>query len=227
MGAFYKQLEGHTSRCKPCLSEESKARWTEDRRNLSKQRRKDLIAAGKCPGHPKESLAPGKKTCQKCFDKALDNAQKRYLALKTQKLCITCSKTPARNGRVQCQECGDRSSKLRIELVQRNVQVRLRQNLSRRIRCALQGTAKSEATIKMIGCSVERLRQHLESLFQDGMTWENYGLRGWHIDHIRPVSSFDLSLPEEQQKAFHYSNLQPLWAEDNMKKSDRWGGPCR
>lgn len=53
------------------------------------------------------------------------------------------------------------------------------------------------------------------------MTWENHGMRGWHIDHKRPCSSFDLSDPAQQCACFHFSNLQPLWATENLRKGDR------
>ena len=59
---------------------------------------------------------------------------------------------------------------------------------------------------------------HLEAQFKPGMTWDNYGLKGWHVDHIRPCASFDLRDPEQQRRCFHYTNLQPLWAEENLKK---------
>lgn len=81
-------------------------------------------------------------------------------------------------------------------------------------------TSKSNSTLNLIGCSREDLLNHLSSKFSEGMTIENHGL--WHIDHIRPLSSFDLTDHEEQKKAFHYTNLQPLWAIDNIKKSDKW-----
>lgn len=71
----------------------------------------------------------------------------------------------------------------------------------------------------LIGCSIEDLRAHIESQFQPGMTWENYGK--WHVDHIRPCVSFNLLDPMQQQECFHYTNLQPLWAEDNIKKGGR------
>lgn len=84
-----------------------------------------------------------------------------------------------------------------------------------------QQSTKSRKTIALLGCSIEQARQHIENQFQDGMTWENYGYRTWHIDHIIPLSSFDLTSEEEQRKAFHYTNLQPLSARENMKKGSK------
>lgn len=82
----------------------------------------------------------------------------------------------------------------------------------------LKGHSKSAKTLKLLGCSVEHLRQQFESQFTEGMCWSKFMNGDIHIDHIRPCSSFDLSRESEQQKCFHYSNLQPLWAEDNLKK---------
>jgi hypothetical protein len=73
-------------------------------------------------------------------------------------------------------------------------------------------------TIELLGCSIEELKQYLESQFKEGMSWDNYGINGWHIDHIVPCASFDLTNPEQQKTCFHYTNLQPLWAIDNIKK---------
>jgi hypothetical protein len=53
------------------------------------------------------------------------------------------------------------------------------------------------------------------------MSWDNYGYEGWHIDHIKPIAKFDLSDPIQRAQCFHYSNLQPLWALDNMRKHAR------
>jgi len=101
---------------------------------------------------------------------------------------------------------------------------KIKQCLRSRIIQALskQGTYKKCRTMDIVGCSKEYLKQHLESQFQDGMSWDNYGLYGWHIDHIRPCASFDLTDPEQQKECFHYSNLQPLWAEDNLKKGAKY-----
>lgn len=78
---------------------------------------------------------------------------------------------------------------------------------------------KAAKTMELIGCSVPHLREHLERQFSDGMSWGNYG--DWHIDHIKPCASFDLTKEDQQKACFNYKNLQPLWAEDNMKKGSR------
>lgn len=74
----------------------------------------------------------------------------------------------------------------------------------------------------LTGCDWKSLREHLESQFTDGMTWINYGVHGWHIDHIKPLSAFDLTNEQEIKTAFHYSNLQPLWAAENIRKHNKY-----
>ena len=96
---------------------------------------------------------------------------------------------------------------------------RLRMNLHSRLYMAVQ--FKSCKTMELTGCSLEDLTKHLESKFTEGMTWENYGK--WHIDHIRPCASFNLEDLEEQKRCFHWTNLQPLWARDNIVKGSRVG----
>ena len=71
---------------------------------------------------------------------------------------------------------------------------------------------------KLIGCPIEQLQKHIEEQFEEGMTWDNWEKHGWHIDHIIPLSSFDLTNEEELKKATHYTNLQPLWCDENWTK---------
>lgn len=78
-------------------------------------------------------------------------------------------------------------------------------------------SSKSGRLVRFLGCSMPQFMNHLEMLFEPGMTWENRG-RGWHVDHIRPLSSFDLTDQAQAAKACHYTNLQPLWAFDNLSK---------
>ena len=101
-----------------------------------------------------------------------------------------------------------------------NIKVRLTNVLRKRVWEALKNNRKSKRTMELIGCDVSRLMKHLESQFKPGMSWENYG--AWHVDHIRPCASFDLSLEEHQNQCFHYSNLQPLWAAENLRKGYKY-----
>jgi hypothetical protein len=105
---------------------------------------------------------------------------------------------------------------------------KLKNNLRKRIWDALRGDFKSEHTMELIGCSIEFLKKHLTKHFKLGMSWQNYGagwngkgMKEWHVDHIKPCANFDLSKPEEQRKCFNYTNLQPLWAKENIKKDDK------
>lgn len=100
--------------------------------------------------------------------------------------------------------------------------------LRNRIHCALAivDAKKAASSIELIGCTITELRQHLEAQFTDGMSWANHGRNGWHIDHIRPCVSFDLTDPEQQRQCFHYTNLQPLWAADNIRKGAKWQAPA-
>lgn len=106
-----------------------------------------------------------------------------------------------------------------------NISFRLRINLANRINQAVryQWGHKSARTLNLIGCSVEELRSHLERLWSPGMSWENYGYGDskWHIDHVRPCASFDLTEESQQRLCFNFSNLQPLWQDENFRKGDR------
>jgi hypothetical protein len=98
---------------------------------------------------------------------------------------------------------------------------RIKKNLRRRINDVIKKPNKKHApTFELLGCSLQEFLKHLEGQFVEGMNWSNYG-NLWHIDHILPCASFDLTDPEQQKKCFHYTNLQPLWAIDNIRKRDK------
>lgn len=97
----------------------------------------------------------------------------------------------------------------------------MRINSRNRIKVYLKkcGLDKKNKTFEIIGCTPDFLKEHLERQFKDNMSWDNYGLHGWHIDHIIPLSS--AKTEEEIYKLCYYTNLQPLWAEENIKKSNK------
>lgn len=93
--------------------------------------------------------------------------------------------------------------------------------LRARLNGAIKGQIKAGSAVRDLGCTLSAFIAHIESLFQPGMGWNNYGYSGWHVDHIKPLASFDLSDPNQLKQACHYTNLQPLWSHDNFCKSNK------
>lgn len=98
-----------------------------------------------------------------------------------------------------------------------NPQYKIKKNLRRRLHHALNDNLKLDKTMNLVGCSGQFLKKYLENQFTEEMNWNNYGSY-WHIDHIVMICEFDLSKQQQQRKCFHYTNLRPLSAEDNLKK---------
>lgn len=176
--------------------------------------------------------------CCKSLKKQYDRLQKERneLQVNNTKKCTQCGQIKEfsmffreTNGRCglkgKCKEC---VQKVKVsynrEKKRTNNAFRIECNIRRRILNALTTTKKgkiykSDSTFELLGCDVKYLMEYLENKFLPGMTWENYGM--WHIDHIRPCASYDLSDPDEQKKCFNFTNLQPLWAKDNLKKGKK------
>lgn len=162
-----------------------------------------------------ERLAKGREWTEKNPEKSAEIKRAYYLRNREKVIQRSAewrkNNTEKRNGMLRVW-----SKKKRIE----DVNFKILANLRGRIWWALQRkVVKSAKTLRLIGCHVDQLRAHLEKQFTTGMSWQNYGL--WHIDHIRPCSSFDLTKPEQQRLCFNFSNLQPLWAVDNLKKGSK------
>jgi len=99
-----------------------------------------------------------------------------------------------------------------------DIQFRLRETIRARITSAIKSGAKSGSALKLLGCSIEEFKLHIEKQFKPGMTWDNWKLDGWHIDHIKPIKNFDLSDKKQLAEVCHYTNMRPLWAEDNLAR---------
>jgi hypothetical protein len=128
--------------------------------------------------------------------------------------CKECRKA---YGKTYFQANKSRYAAKRKERYQQDLPFRIAQVLRSRIARSI----KSGSAVKDLGCSIQELKAYLEAHFQPGMSWDNYGLRGWHIDHTIPLDSFDLSDPKQLKQACHYTNLQPLWASANISKGNR------
>ena len=159
---------------------------------------------------------PGHKFCHMC------NTQKEINEFtKTGKQCKPCvvikNKNYQSKNRKTINATAYKYNKARIKI---DVNYKLSKLLRARLYNAVKRNYKSGSAIRDLGCSINELKIYLEQRFQDGMTWENHGK--WHIDHIKPLSKFDLTNEDELKKAVHYTNLQPLWAADNYKKNDTY-----
>lgn len=101
---------------------------------------------------------------------------------------------------------------------------RLNHSISRSINDCLSGRKNGKRWVDLVGYTKYELFKHLENQFKPGMTWENYGVFGWHVDHIRPIASFNFINPEDEEfkQCWALENLQPLWWQDNIAKSDKW-----
>lgn len=103
---------------------------------------------------------------------------------------------------------------------QTDIEWRLSKSLRDRLYKAISRDSKNLSALELVSCTIEELKHYIESQFNEGMTWENYG--DWHIDHIRPCVSFDLTDPSQQKDCFHFSNLRPIWGDENRSKGGIW-----
>ena len=155
--------------------------------------------------------------CLMCLDELKAKYPERYLNYSRQYEDTNREKrNKRRNAKKKNPTARKKRNKQRRERYKKDINYRINQVLRARVKTFITGKNKSISSLELIGCDVEELRKYLELQFEKGMTWENYG--EWHIDHIRAISFFDLTDEEQQKKCFHYSNLQPLWAFENMSK---------
>ena len=121
----------------------------------------------------------------------------------------------ANPGKVRASAAARRSERYRTDPNFR-IAMTIRSHLKRIVKS---GGVKDATSLSYVGCTVARLRKHLERQFKPGMTWGNHG--EWHIDHITPLAAFDFAaFPAQIKQAEHYTNLRPMWARDNLSKSD-------
>jgi len=158
------------------------------------------------------------KDCRKVYGRKYYNKNREHLILKASIVKHTDE---------YMQEYRERN-KLKLRLYKRkydtkrkskNMQFRLSCALRSRLNKAIKNNQKSGSVIGDLGCSIEELKRWLEQQFRPGMGWKNYGK--WHIDHIKPLSSFDLINKKQLKKACHWFNLRPLWAKENLSKGDK------
>ena len=162
--------------------------------------------------------------CRACLD--TERLLKRRSDIENIGVCLGCRNSISRRA-TRCRVCASIEKwKDKARLPEVLLRRKLRNTIGRRVSSALKKyqQKKTDSSLEYLGCSIEELSEHLEKSFTGIMSWENHGVFGWHIDHIRPVSSFDLSKEDDVKTCFSYKNLQPLWWEDNLKKGNKYEG---
>ena len=216
---------GFQSWCKECKKKDH-LKNKEQRNKRSNERYYEL--------NPKEILPKGMKRCSQCNEVKL---YEKFNKLKKSKdgyksHCRECRSKEFKENKERYQEAQKQYYELNKEQINKQTTkyyvnkyqidrgFRILVICRSRLILALKGKSKSASTKELIGCSTEYLLKHLENQFTEGMRWENYGQ--WQIDHIKPCALYDFTKEENQRECFNYQNLQPLWAEDNMRKSDKY-----
>ncbi len=232
-------LGRHTASCRTCEAQrvvyqatpegQKEAKYWQQVAQKGRERRKDPTYVPKPRKHSCHQIVGGelKKTCTTCEKLlSLDQFKKNGKHLRSE--CRDCH---ADKQSIYRQNHRANHREYKTKRYATDLRYRLIVNFRNYVIKALNGSIKKGAkTMDLLGCSIPEAKIHLESLFQPGMTWENWGTyrrngpRRWQIDHIRPIASFDLTDPEQQKQCFHWTNLQPLWALDNLIKNGTWEG---
>lgn len=190
---------GHYYVCKKC-------------RKLKSEKNKEKLSAY----HKKNYKKNSEKIKKRSQDRRLKNPEqtkiyfKKYRVKNLETLALYKKEYYEKNKAKIFQKIKQRSKE--------DIVFRLKSQLRSRLRKALKRNSKKGSAVEDLGCSIVSLKNYLQNKFKPGMSWDNWSLKGWHIDHIVPLSAFDLTVEEELKKACHYTNLQPLWAKDNHSK---------
>jgi len=212
---FHKNVntkDGFSCRCKPCLLKQKKDYHNKNKALLNERCRKQYKK------HRAKRLEYKRWEYQNKKDEIKERNSQQYL--KNRDARIEYQKQYYKSNKDTCIE---RGRKYIVNKYHSDPNLKIKMNLSRRMRGLF--SKNGNRTVDFIGCSIDDLKLHLEKQFVDGMSWKNYGRHGWHVDHIRPCCSFDLTDSEQVRECFHYSNLQPLWAKDNLSKGGNYEFP--
>lgn len=189
-------------------------------KQLTSRKKKSKVCSN-CKNKTKD---PEEKTCALCNSIFLDKSRSKNAKYCSRRCnikagCIRYS-LKVKNGYYPTPPKRNRKI-YRKQLYRNNINFKLSIVLRTRLNCAIKSNHKNSSAIILLGCSISYFKAYLESKFLPGMTWENWTIDGWHIDHIKPLSSFDLTNEDELKQACHYTNLQPLWAKSNLTKSNK------
>ena len=219
LSSFYKAGKWHEGKCKKCKNEKAKKNYVTVKEHKNMIQR---IKYQKNKDDPKFMKQQRDKS-RKIYRRLREDSSWVMKFNKKRRKYFSVERNRKRRNEAQN---ANRKKKMKDFMCRENYNRKRRESLDdkfrSRMRNALAGRLKYGKTRELIGCSTAQVKVHLERLFKEHMTWENRGMRGWHLDHRVPVKAFDLSNPLHQRVCFWYKNLQPLWAKDNIRKKDKY-----
>jgi len=202
--------DGYLNFCKLCCAKKAK-------KNYLIKRDDRLAYLKKWRTENKKSKSDSDKEYQRKNKEKLSAKKREYYQKNKEQLNIQAKK------RRETDYARSLRNKRHRERFKEDIGYRLSHNMRCRFLKAIKNNQKTGSAIEALGCSIDELRAHLESGFQEGMSWNNYGIKPseWSIDHIVPLSKVDLGKREEFLKVSHYTNLRPLWHIENMRKGNK------
>lgn len=203
--------QGVHAYCRPCQSKISTEWHHRNKERISLRRKERRIKDGETV------LAVERAYRARNVDKVKEYSKWHYQVNKDKRLDQTASWYQKNKAKKQQKARVRTKERLKTD-INFKLAARLRNALYRAV---VGGAVKKDPSVSYLGIDVADFKAHLESRFLPGMSWDNYGKDGWHIDHIRPLASFDLTDEAQLREACHYTNLQPLWAKDNLRKGAR------
>lgn len=219
-----KMKQGRCTVCKVCRSEQEKLRYQEnsdeirEKVSLYREKNKDKTSAAMKSYYDRNKdaiISQAKIYYAENRDKILEGKKKYYMANSDKKAEYN------RQYRLENkEEINKTKRKYYRKAIVTDYNYRIKMMLRTRMYNALRGSAKAASTIDLLGCSIDYFMEYIKEQFKPGMTWENHG--EWHLDHIKPCALFDFSEPAQQKECFHYTNMQPLWAVDNIIKGAKY-----
>ncbi len=206
---------------------EYKRKWRERNRETENLKARERYAAN--PRLFKDRIQRSREKCPGRHEAIHAKNRRKYLDArivrsKTDPVVAAKKKAADKAYRFKNKERLRERDRLKVaRLVRTNLNYAIRKRLRNRIFMALNGDSKSGNTVELLGCSIPDFKIYIESKFDSGMTWDNWGKGNdkWNLDHIMPCAIFDLSKPEHQKRCFHFSNYQPLWESENLAKADK------
>lgn len=198
--------------CKTCIDAKNRAAYEKNKeKRLAKIKAYDDV-------HKEERKKYNEQYKVKNSDKLKELNKNYYQANKEEK--IQYAKDYNKNNRPTIRETKKAYDKLRMQV---DINYKLAKLLRSRLWCAIRENSKIGSAVKDLGCTIEEFKTYIESLFTEGMSWELWGSGPgkFHLDHKKPLASFDLSDRKQFLEAVNYKNLQPLWSEENLSKGDK------